>query len=404
MRPRQRQAPLCLLAVSLLAAALSGCNDPAAKPLPPEQPEVSVLKTVARPVALSRDLPGRVAPMRIADVRARVPGLVVKRTFEQGSLVKAGDLLYQIDPSLYEVEVASRDAAVARGEATLALARQQADRARELLTRQAASQAQFDTASASMKQAEADLAAAKAARDLARLNLSYTQVRAPISGRIGRALLTEGTLIEAGTAGGVLATIQQLDPVYVDVTQSVGELNRIRRDVASGQLDRLEGTAAAVQLIMEDGSLYGAEGHLLFSDVTADPSTGQVTLRIQVPNAADELFPGMYVRARIKEGVDSDAIVVPQQAVQRKGTGEAEVFVVRDGKAVLQPIDVDRIVGANWIVRRGLAPGDAVVVDGFQRISSGASVRVRETTPSRRDLAADATSSDKASPSKDQVR
>nr|WP_284214637.1 efflux RND transporter periplasmic adaptor subunit [Methylobacterium oxalidis] len=368
--------PVSVLAGAVLVA-LSACNQKqqAAAPVPGPPPEVSVVTVAPQPIPYVRDLPGRVAPVRVAEVRSRVSGLVVKRLFEQGSQVKEGDILYKIDPAPYEVELASAEAALARQEAALVLANQQAERLETLLTKQTASQAQYDTAFAARKQAEAEVAGAKATRDRARLNLGWTDVRAPISGRIGRALLTEGTLIEQGTTG-VLATIQQLDPIYVDITQSVGELNKLRRDLASGELSRLENDAANVHLIMDDGALYPLAGRLLFSDVTADPSTGQVTLRVQFPNPHDELFPGMYVRARIKQGIDSDAIAVPQQAIQRTNDGKAEVWVVKaDDKVMLQPVEVGPVVGQSWLIRDGLKPGERVVTAGFQKISAGMQVR-----------------------------
>ncbi|WP_431310839.1 efflux RND transporter periplasmic adaptor subunit [Methylobacterium oxalidis] len=378
--PRSARAvltvPVSVLAGAVLVA-LSACNQKqqAAAPVPGPPPEVSVVTVAPQPIPYVRDLPGRVAPVRVAEVRSRVSGLVVKRLFEQGSQVKEGDILYKIDPAPYEVELASAEAALARQEAALVLANQQAERLETLLTKQTASQAQYDTAFAARKQAEAEVAGAKATRDRARLNLGWTDVRAPISGRIGRALLTEGTLIEQGTTG-VLATIQQLDPIYVDITQSVGELNKLRRDLASGELSRLENDAANVHLIMDDGALYPLAGRLLFSDVTADPSTGQVTLRVQFPNPHDELFPGMYVRARIKQGIDSDAIAVPQQAIQRTNDGKAEVWVVKaDDKVMLQPVEVGPVVGQSWLIRDGLKPGERVVTAGFQKISAGMQVR-----------------------------
>ncbi|WP_236961039.1 efflux RND transporter periplasmic adaptor subunit [Methylobacterium durans] len=374
--------PASLLAGAVLVA-LSACNQKqqAAAPVPQPPPEVSIVTVAPQPIPYVRDLPGRVAPVRVAEVRSRVSGLVVKRLFEQGSQVKEGDILYKIDPAPYEVELASAEAALARQEAALTLTIQQAERLETLLTKQTASQAQYDSAFAARKQAEAEVAGAKATRDRARLNLSWTDVRAPISGRIGRALLTEGTLIEKGTTG-VLATIQQLDPIYVDITQSVGELNKLRRDLASGELSRLEHDAANVHLIMDDGALYPLAGRLLFSDVTADPSTGQVTLRVQFPNPHDELFPGMYVRARIKQGIDSDAIAVPQQAIQRTNDGKAEVWVVKvDDKVMLQPVEVGPVVGQNWLIRDGLKPGERVVTAGFQKITAGMQVKPVDVSP-----------------------
>lgn len=383
-RPTGR--PLTWPAAALLGAVLvsvSACNQrQAAAPVPQPPPEVGVVTVAPQPIPYVRDLPGRVAPTRIAEVRSRVSGLVVKRLFEQGSTVKEGDVLYKIDPAPYEVELMSAEATLANREAALVLASQQAERLETLLARNTASQAQYDTAFAGKKQAEAEVAGAKAARDRAKLNLGWTDVRAPISGRIGRALLTEGTLIEQGTTG-VLATIQQLDPIYVDITQSVGELNKLRRDLASGELSKLENDTANVHLIMDDGELYPLAGRLLFSDVTADPSTGQVTLRVLIPNPNDELFPGMYVRARIKQGIDSDAIAVPQQAIQRTADGKAEVWVVQaEDKVALQPVEVGPVVGQNWLIRDGLKAGERIVVEGFQKISAGIQVKpVDHTVP-----------------------
>ncbi|MFD2675555.1 efflux RND transporter periplasmic adaptor subunit [Camelimonas lactis] len=378
-------APCLAVALALTTAACdqpqASANAAAATAAPPE---ISFITVRQEPVPLVRELPGRVTARSVAEVRARVSGLVVKRAFEQGSKVNEGDLLYKIDPAPYQVELARSEAALQRAEASLVLARQQAERLSTLLARHIASQAQYDAAIAAQKQAEAEVAGARAARDGARLNLEYTNVRAPISGRIGRALLTEGTLLDSASSG-VLATIQQIDPIYVDITQSVGELNKLRRDLASGELARLEGNGANVELIMDDGSVYAHNGRLLFSDITADPGTGQVTLRVLMPNPDGELFPGMYVRARVAQGVDADAIAVPQQAVHRSNDGRAEVWVVKaDNKVALQPVDVGQVVGGAWLVNAGLQPGERVVVEGVQKISAGMEVKPVALTPAAR--------------------
>ncbi len=362
-------------AAALLLGACKPAQQNAAAPAEAPPSEVGIVTVRNQPIPFERDLPGRVAPTRIAEVRARVSGLVITRAFQQGSQVKEGDLLYKIDPAPYRVELDSAEATLARAEAALVLARQQAERLETLLSRQTASQAQYDAAYAAQKQAEAEVAGARAARDRAKLNLNWTDVRAPISGRIGRALVTEGALIEQGSATN-LATIQQLDPIYVDITQSVSELNKLRRDLASGELASVAPDVATVRLIMDDGSLYPEPGRLLFSDVTADPSTGQVTLRVEIPNPRNELFPGMYVRARIRQGIDADAIAVPQQAVHRSNDGRAEVWLVGENdKVMLHPVEVGPVVEGQWVIREGLKAGDRVVTEGFQKIVAGTVVK-----------------------------
>lgn len=367
-------APALFAGLLALAACIETQSSAPSAPVVP--PEVGYIAVLPKPVAVVRDLPGRVAPTRIAEVRARVSGLIVKRYFEQGSHVNEGDKLYQIDAAPFRAELASHDAEVAKAEATLTLARQQAQRFELLLDKQAASRAQYENAFASMKQGEATLAGARAAHTRAKLNLDYTTVRAPIGGRIGRALLTEGALVDESSTATVLATIQQLDPVYVDITQSVGELRRLRRDLASGELARIAPGTATVRLILDDGTLYDHSGRLLFSEVTADPSTGQVTLRVEIANPQDELFPGMYVRARIEQAIDNDAIAVPQQAVQRDADGQPQLFVVtQDDTVTARPVTLGDVVEGQWIVRDGLSSGEKVVVDGFQRISAGTKVK-----------------------------
>ena len=370
-------------AVVLVALALSGCQDRAASTGAPASaaPEVGIVVVETRPVELVKELPGRVTPMRIAEVRARASGIVVERAFTQGSLVKAGDLLYRIDPRPFEVELDSTKAALARAEATLFQASRQEDRLRVLLGSQTTSQAQYDAALAAERQAEADVAAQKAAVRRAQINLDYATVRAPITGRIGRALVTEGALVGQNEATH-LATIQQLDPIYADFTQSVGELIQLQRDLEAGRLEKASSDAAVVRLIQEDGSAYPESGKLLFSDVTVDPGTGKVSLRGEFPNKAAALLPGAYVRVQLVEGVDRQAITLPAQAVQRNNVGGAEVYVVNDQDvAVLLPVRIRRAVGTDLVVEDGLRPGFRVVVEGFQKFTPGTVVRAVPWTP-----------------------
>lgn len=373
-------------AVLVLCVGLGACQDKqpsssthtAAAP-----PAVGVIVAEPKPVTLVKELPGRITPMRIAEVRPRVSGIIVERAFEQGSLVKEGDVLYRIDPRPFEVELDSAKAALARAEATLFQANRQEDRLRQLLTGQTTTQAQYDLALAAEKQAEADVAAQKAAVQRAQINLDYATLRAPITGRIGRALVTEGALVGQNEATH-LATIQQLDPIYADFTQSVTELNQLKRDLAEGRLQQVAPGAAKVRLVFDDGTSYRHSGRLLFSDVTVDPGTGKVTLRGEFPNPSSELLPGTYVRVQIEEGVDADAIVLPQQAIQRNNAGGSEVYVVNDaGRAVLQPVRVGRTLGNGIVVEDGLKPGYRVVVEGFQKFTPGSVVEAVPWGPAK---------------------
>jgi membrane fusion protein (multidrug efflux system) len=307
----------------------------------------------------------------VAEVRARVAGIVLERSFQQGADVKAGDVLYRIDPVRFQVELDAAEAALAKAQAVHDQAEQQAKRVEKLISGQAASQAQYEIAVATFRQAQADVAARKADVARVKLDLDYTSVRSPINGRIGRALVTEGALVGQGEATH-LATVHQLDPVYADFTQSAGDLQQLRRDLESGALEQVEPDAAKVRLVLDDGTLYPLAGKLLFSDASVDPGTGQVTLRGEFPNPKGELLPGMYVRVQIQQGTDGDALAVPQQAVQRNDTGGSEVYVVRpDNRAVIKPMRAGRVVDEQWIVLDGLDPGDRVVVEGFQKFEPG---------------------------------
>jgi membrane fusion protein (multidrug efflux system) len=359
-------------ALACMTFAVSACDEPQAEqPVAVAPPQVGVVTLQPSPRPYIRELPGRIAPTRVAEVRARVAGIVLERTFPQGADVKAGDVLYRIDPVKFEVELDAAEAALAKAQAVHDQAEQQAKRMEKLISGQATSQAQYEIAVATFRQAQADVAARKADVARVKLDLDYTSVRSPINGRIGRALVTEGALVGQGEATH-MATVQQLDPVYADFTQSAGELQQLRRDLESGALEQVEPDAAKVRLVLDDGTLYPLPGKLLFSDASVDPGTGQVTLRGEFPNPKGELLPGMYVRVQIQQGTDGDALAVPQQAVQRNDSGGSEVYVVRpDNRAVIKPMRAGRVVDEQWLVLDGLDPGDRVVVEGFQKFEPG---------------------------------
>jgi membrane fusion protein (multidrug efflux system) len=370
MRIQTRAIPAWAV-LACVMTGVSACDEPQAAQTAAPRPQVSVvtLQPSSRPYI--RELPGRIAPTRVAEVRARVAGIVLERSFQQGADVKAGDVLYRIDPVRFQVELDAAEAALAKAQAVHDQAEQQAKRVEKLISGQAASQAQYEIAVATFRQAQADVAARKADVARVRLDLDYTSVRSPINGRIGRALVTEGALVGQGEATH-LATVHQLDPVYADFTQSAGDLQQLRRDLESGALEQVEPDAAKVRLVLDDGTLYPLAGKLLFSDASVDPGTGQVTLRGEFPNPKGELLPGMYVRVQIQQGTDGDALAVPQQAVQRNDTGGSEVYVVRpDNRAVIKPMRAGRVVDEQWLVLDGLDPGDRVVVEGFQKFEPG---------------------------------
>lgn len=366
-----------------LTAVLAGCGEPPAPPsgagrAPGVRPQVSVVTVQPQRLAMTTELPGRVAAAVSAEVRPQVTGIVQKRLFTEGSLVRAGELLYQIDPSSYAAAVDNAEAALARAEATHATARLKAARQRELALIEAVSRQDADDAEAALKQAEADVAAARAAVRTQRIQLGYTRVTAPVAGRIGRSAVTPGALATANQATA-LATIQQLDPIYVDVTQPSTALLEIRRSLAAGQLKQ---GAAKVRIVLEDGSVHPEAGVLQFSEAQVDASTGSVTLRARVPNPRGDLLPGMYARAVIEQGVIEQAITVPQAAVERDAAGQPSVMVVGDG-ATLQKrsIRTVRTVGSDWLVADGLKPGDVVAVAGQQKVPPGAAVNAQPLKP-----------------------
>jgi len=359
---------------AVLVVGLQACTEGPASPAEPLVQDVSVVTVQAASRPVLRELPGRIAPTRIAEVRARVSGIVVERNFTQGSDVAAGDVLYRLDAAPFAVELQSTEAALAKASAVLDHETQQAKRMQALVATRAVSQAQYDAAVAAMRQAEADVSARRADVARAKLNLDYTEIRAPIAGPIGRAMVTEGALVGQGETTH-LATIQQLDPVYADFTQSVAELNQLRREFASGDLERIAPDTVKVRLIVDEGEVYPHVGKLLFSDTTVDPTTGQVTLRGEFANPKNELLPGMYVRVQIEQGIDPDSIAVPQQAIRRNDAGNSEVFVIRDdNRAVSQPVRLGRVVEHQWTLLAGVKPGDRIVVEGFQKFTAGDTV------------------------------
>ncbi len=373
-KPARLIAVVILLAAALTMAACGKKQPPKMQAGPPE---VSVTTIVPQRVRLTTELPGRTSPHLIAEVRPQVGGIIKKRLFVEGSDVKAGQVLYQIEPASYEAALASARATQARAEATLGTARLKAQRYRDLVKIKAVSQQDNDDAQAAFKQAEADLAAAKAAVETARINLAYTRITAPISGRIGRSTVTEGALVTASQATA-LATIQEMSPMYVDVTQSSADLLRLKHELAGGLLQKDRSVSqATVRLILEDGTPYPLPGILKFSEVTVDPSTGSITLRALFPNPHQTLLPGMFVRAQVEEGVNDHAILVPQRAVTRDPKGGALVMVVGAGeKLEPRPIQVMRTVGDNWLVTDGLKAGDRVIMEGIQRARPGTPVKV----------------------------
>ncbi|MFD1330647.1 efflux RND transporter periplasmic adaptor subunit [Methylopila musalis] len=363
-----------LAAVAALAVALLGCDEK--KPdAAPETPPVSVGVVTVAPETLpiANDLPGRIAPTRLAEVRPRVSGIVVARVFEQGGHVREGDVLYRIDPAPFQVRVDGARAALARAEAARALAREQADRQTQLRERRITSDQLYDSAVAELAQTDADVAAARAGLAAAELDLQYAEVRAPIGGRIGRALITEGALVSAADS---LATIQQLDPIYADFTQSANQLLALRRAAQAGA--RAEGRSAdraLVRLLFDDGSAYAHEGRFLFSEAAVDATTGQITLRGEFPNPDGDLLPGLYVRVEIVQGEQANALAVPERAIQRDPGGASQLYVVGpDNKAELRTVRAGRLVRGRWVIDQGLKPGDRVVVEGFQALAPGAAV------------------------------
>ena len=367
------RAVLCmLLSLMLLACEEGGKGAPGSS-----GPREVVIINLAPPREVyTTALAGRIASFQVAEVRPQVGGILQQRLFTEGADVKAGQALYQIDPATYEAALDSAQAALMKAEANVTPARLKAERFRELLAIKAVSKQEYDDAQAAFKQAEADVAVNRAAVKTARINLEYTKVRSPISGRIGKSAFTPGALVTANQAQA-LTSVRQLDPVYVDITQSSQDLLRLRAQFTNGEL-RSAAEEAPVRLKLENGAMYPHEGRLQFTDVSVDESTGMVSLRALFPNPEHILLPGMYVRAVIAAGVDENALLVPQRALRRDPKGQASVLLVDGGgKVDVRLVDVGRTVGDSWQVLSGLKPGDRVIVEGGQNVRPGMSVKIR---------------------------
>jgi membrane fusion protein (multidrug efflux system) len=369
---------LALTSLSL-AALLAGCGQSNTAPAGPAGgmplAEVGVVTVTPGDVGLITELPGRLEASRVAQVRARAAGILQKRLFREGSDVKAGQALFAIDASPYQASYASAQASLSKAEANLMQASAQAERYKPLAEAKAISQQEFVNAQAASKQAAADVAIGKAAVQTARINLNYAAVTAPISGRIGRSLVTEGALVGQGEATQ-LAVIQQIDPMYVNFTQSAAEVMKLRRAMEAGQLKRADGSnAAVVHVVLEDGTEYARPGKLLFSDLTVDATTGQIMLRAEVPNPGSALLPGLYVRVRLEQAKVSNAITLAQQAVTRTPQGDSVMVVGADGKVSPRPVKVGNQQGGKWVILSGLKAGEQVMVDGFQKLRGGAPVK-----------------------------
>ena len=354
---------------------LLGCDRPKAQAPPPSIPEVATVTVQPQQIVLTTELPGRTSAYRIAEIRPQVNGLIQKRLFTEGSDVKAGQVLYQIDPASFQAAYDNAKAALGRAEANVPPIRLRVERYKELLPDKAVSQQEYDDAAAMLKQAEADIEVWRAAAEAARINLGYTRVTAPISGRIGKSSVTDGALVTAYQPVA-LATIQQLDPIYVDVPQSTSELLRLRRSLEGGRLNHDRTNQQKVRIILQDGTPYQQEGTLQFQDVTVDPTTGSVILRAVFPNPEGVLLPGMFVRGVAKEGVNEQAILIPQQAVSRDPKGNPLALIVdAESKVQQRMLTVDRAIDDKWLVTSGLAPGDRVIVEGLQKVRPGVPVK-----------------------------
>jgi len=372
---------IALLSVALVV--LGGCVQAKQPPPSPAAPEVTVVTVHRQPVPVTTELPGRTSAYLVAQVRARVDGIVLRREFTEGADVKAGQRLYQIDPAPYRAALDSALAALQKAQANVAAMNAQAERYKILIGGNGVSKQEYDNAIAAQAQAAADVASSNAAVQTARINLGYTEVVSPITGRTGPSLVTQGAYVQA-SAATLLTTVQQIDPIYVDLTQTSVAGLQLRRDVANGQLKENGPDQAKVTLTLEDGTKYPAIGTLQFTDITVDPGTGSVTVRAVFPNPDHVLLPGMFVRARIDQGVDNTAMLVPQVGVTHNPQGQATALVVGpDNKVELRTIQASRTSGANWVVDGGLKDGERVIVSGVQKVQPGTLVRTVDASAAK---------------------
>ncbi|HCM1978807.1 TPA: multidrug efflux RND transporter periplasmic adaptor subunit AcrA [Salmonella enterica subsp. houtenae serovar 47:z36:-] len=387
MNKNRGLTPLAVVLMLSGSLALTGCDDKQDQQGGQQIPEVGVVTLKTEPLQITTELPGRTVAYRIAEVRPQVSGIILKRNFVEGSDIEAGVSLYQIDPATYQATYDSAKGDLAKAQAAANIAELTVKRYQKLLGTQYISKQEYDQALADAQQATAAVVAAKAAVETARINLAYTKVTSPISGRIGKSSVTEGALVQNGQASA-LATVQQLDPIYVDVTQSSNDFLRLKQELANGSLKQENGKAK-VDLVTSDGIKFPQSGTLEFSDVTVDQTTGSITLRAIFPNPDHTLLPGMFVRARLQEGTKPTALLVPQQGVTRTPRGDATVLVVgADNKVEIRQIVASQAIGDKWLVTDGLKAGDRVVVSGLQKVRPGAQVKVQEITADNKQQAA----------------
>ena len=387
MNKNRGLTPLAFVLMLSGSLALTGCDDKPAQQGAQQMPEVGIVTLKSAPLQITTELPGRTSAYRVAEVRPQVSGIILKRNFTEGSDIQAGVSLYQIDPATYQATYESAKGDLAKAQAAANMDQLTVKRYQKLLGTKYISQQDYDTAVATAQQSNAAVVAAKAAVETARINLAYTKVTSPISGRIGKSAVTEGALVQNGQTTA-LATVQQLDPIYVDVTQSSNDFLRLKQELANGKLQQENGKAK-VELVTNDGLKYPQNGTLEFSDVTVDQTTGSITLRAIFPNPDHTLLPGMFVRARLEEGVNPDAILVPQPGVTRTPRGDASAMVVgEDDKVEVRQITATQAIGDKWLVTEGLKTGDRVIISGLQKVKPGVQVKAQEVVSDEKQQAA----------------